>query len=186
MFAVKGGRFMTHNKKLRDCGQPLANFFASGVLALEEKLGPILWQLPPQLPFDAERLAAFFAILPRTTSAAAVLARSHDARIKHGAHLDVQAGRPLRYALEVRHPSYDDPAFMKLLRKHDIAFCVADTAGKYLYREDVTSDFVYVRLHGDKRLYVSGYGPAALDRWAERIRSGEPTGATSTCTSTTT
>src|SRR6185503_13598457 len=56
VFAVKGGRFLTHNKKLRDCAGPLANFFASGVLVLEEKLGPILWQLPPQLPFDAERL----------------------------------------------------------------------------------------------------------------------------------
>ena len=169
VFAVKGGRFLTHNKKLRDCGPPLANFFASGVLALEDKLGPILWQLPPQLPFDADRLDSFFALLPRTTAAAAHLARGHDQRIKHGAYLDIEADRPLRYALEVRHESYDDAAFIRLLRKHDVALCVADTAGKFLYREDVTSDFVYVRLHGDKKLYVSGYGRASLDRWAERI-----------------
>ena len=74
VFAVKGGRFLTHDKKLRDCGQPLANFFASGVLALEDKLGPILWRLPPQLPFDAQRIEDFFGIMPRTTAAAAEVA----------------------------------------------------------------------------------------------------------------
>jgi uncharacterized protein YecE (DUF72 family) len=169
LFAVKGGRFITHNKKLRDCGLPLANFFASGVLALEEKLGPVLWQLPPQLPYSAERLEAFFASLPRSTATAAEVARGHDARIRHGAYLDVREDRPIRYALEVRHESYDDTAFVKLLRKHDIALCVADTAGKWPYLEDVTSDFVYARLHGDKKLYVSGYGRESLDRWAERI-----------------
>jgi uncharacterized protein YecE (DUF72 family) len=169
VFAVKGGRFLTHNKKLRDCAQPLANFFASGVLALEHKLGPILWQLPPQLGFDAARLEAFFAILPRTTRAAAALGARHDHRLKHGAALDVSIDRPLRYALEPRHESFDDPAFVALLRKHDVALCVADTAGKWPYLEEVTSDFVYVRLHGDKRLYVSGYGSDALDRWAAKV-----------------
>lgn len=169
LFAVKGGRFLTHNKKLRDCAQPLANFFASGVLALEEKLGPVLWQLPPQLPFDAQRLEEFFALLPRSTAAAAEVARRHDERIKHGAYLDVEDDRPLRYALEVRHETYDDPAFVKLLRKHCVALVVADTAGKFPYLEDVTADFVYARLHGDKKLYVSGYGRESLDRWAARV-----------------
>jgi uncharacterized protein YecE (DUF72 family) len=152
VFAVKGGRFLTHNKKLRDCRPPLANFLASGVLALEDKLGPILWQLPPQVPFDKQRLEDFFGILPRTTAAAATIASEHDARLKHGAYLDVKADRRLRYALEVRHETYDDPAFVKILRKHDIALVVADTAGKYPYLEDVTSDFVYARLHGEKKL----------------------------------
>lgn len=169
MFAVKGGRFLTHNKKLRDCRPPLANFLASGVLALEDKLGPILWQLPPQVPFDKQRLEDFFGILPRTTAAAAEIAREHDARLKHGAYLDVKADRRIRYALEVRHETYDDPAFVKLLRKHDVALVVADTAGKYPYLEDVTSDFVYARLHGEKKLYVSGYDRGALDRWAARV-----------------
>ena len=169
VFAVKGGRFLTHNKKLRGCRTPLANFFASGVLALEAKLGPVLWQLPPQLPFDAERLESFFAILPRTTAAASELAREHDGRMKYGAHLTIEADRPIRYALEVRHESYGDPRFVKLLREHQIALCVADTAGKFPYFEDVTADFVYVRLHGEKELYVSGYGAASLDRWAARI-----------------
>jgi uncharacterized protein YecE (DUF72 family) len=169
VFAVKGGRFITHNKKLRDCAPPLANFFASGVLALEDKLGPILWQLPPQLPFDKQRLEDFFGILPRTSAAAAEVASRHDSRIKHGAYLDVKEDRPLRYALEVRHDTYRDPSFVKVLRQHDIALVVADTAGKWPYLEDVTSDFVYARLHGDKKLYVSGYDRASLDRWASKI-----------------
>jgi uncharacterized protein YecE (DUF72 family) len=169
VFAVKGGRFLTHNKKLRDCEQPLANFFASGVLALDKKLGPILWQLPPQLGFDAERLETFFAILPRTTHAAARLARGHDHRVEPGAHLDVSADRRLRYALEVRHETFHDPAFLRILRRADVALVVADTAGKWPYLEAVTSDHVYVRLHGAKRLYVSGYGRTALDAWAKRV-----------------
>jgi uncharacterized protein YecE (DUF72 family) len=169
VFAVKGSRFVTHNKKLRECGLPLANFFASGVLALEQKLGPILWQLPPQLSFDAQRLEDFLGILPRTTEQAAALAAQHDHRLGHGAYLDVQADRPLRYAMEVRHPSYADPSFVKLLRKHGVALVVADTAGKWPYLEDVTAGFVYVRLHGDEQLYVSGYDRRALDRWAARI-----------------
>jgi uncharacterized protein YecE (DUF72 family) len=169
VFAVKGGRFMTHHKKLRDCETPLANFFASGVLALEEKLGPILWQLPPQLAFDAERLETFFALLPRTSREAAALARRHDARLRHGEHLDVRADRPLRHALEVRHATFTAPAFVDVLRRADVALCVADTAGRWPFLDAVTSDFVYVRLHGDKRLYVSGYGRAVLDAWAARI-----------------
>jgi uncharacterized protein YecE (DUF72 family) len=181
VFAVKGGRFLTHNKKLRDCGLPLANFLASGVLALEEKLGPILWQLPPQLRFDAQRLEDFFAILPRSTMTAADIASRHDARIKRGAYLEVKEDRRLRYAVEVRHESYDDPAFVKILRAHDIALAVADTAGKFPYLEDVTSDFVYVRLHGSKRLYVSGYDAAGLDRWSTRVLAwrdgGQPSDA---------
>jgi uncharacterized protein YecE (DUF72 family) len=139
------------------------------VLALEERLGPILWQLPPQLVFDPKRLASFFAILPRTTNEAARLARAHDHRLKHGTYLDVAGDRPIRYALEIRHPSYEDPAFLRLLRDHDIALCIADTAGKYPRLEAVTSSFVYVRLHGEKELYVSGYGRASLDCWAQRI-----------------
>jgi uncharacterized protein YecE (DUF72 family) len=169
LFAVKGGRFITHNKKLRGCEGPLANFFASGVLALEEKLGPILWQLPPQLAFDEERTEEFFSILPRTTAAAAQLARRHGASLEHGVHLDVREDRQIRHAVEVRHETFDDPAFVKVLRKHGVALVVADTAGKWPYLEDVTSNFVYVRLHGAKELYVSGYDRASLDHWADRI-----------------
>jgi uncharacterized protein YecE (DUF72 family) len=175
VFAVKGSRFITHNKKLKDTGAALANFFASGVLALEDKLGPLLWQLPPQLGFHAERIEEFLASLPRTTHEAAELGRCHDERLVHGAYLDVRADRPIRYALEVRHASFDDPAFIRVLRKANVALCVADTAGRWPYLEDLTADFVYVRLHGNKQLYASGYSSPELDRWADRIcawRSG--------------
>jgi uncharacterized protein YecE (DUF72 family) len=93
---------------------------------------------------------------------------------------ETDADRPLRHAMEVRHPSYCDAAFVDLLRAHDVALVVADTAGLWPDLEDVTSDFVYVRLHGADELYVSGYTAAALDDWARRIRrwhAGEsPTG----------
>jgi len=169
-FAVKGPRFITHMKKLRDVRVPLANFFASGVLALRAKLGPILWQLPPQLAFDAARLEDFLALLPRDTTAARTLARSHDARVdRTGAWLDDVGKRLLRYALEVRHESFADARLVALLRRHGVALVVADTAGRWPLLEDVTADFVYVRLHGDQELYASGYGDGALADWARRI-----------------
>jgi uncharacterized protein YecE (DUF72 family) len=169
VFALKGGRFITHNKKLRDCEAPLANFFASGPLALEDKLGPILWQLPPQLGFDRDRIENFLALLPRDTGAAVELARLHDARLKGRAHLETGAIRPIRYAVEVRHPSFVDRRFLALLRRYEVAVCVADTAGRWPLIEDVTADFVYVRLHGSRRLYASGYSSAELDEWAAKI-----------------
>ncbi|BBJ95633.1 DUF72 domain-containing protein [Xanthomonas campestris] len=182
VFAVKGPRFVTHMKRLRDCEQALANFFASGVLRLGEKLGPILWQLPPTLRFDDAVLDAFFSALPRDTEAALALARKRDTTLMHGrTALSVDRKRPLRHALEMRHPSFCDPSCMKLLRKHKVGVVVADTAGKFPYLEDVTADFVYLRLHGDAQLYASGYSDHALDRWGERIAAwaagGEPTDA---------
>jgi uncharacterized protein YecE (DUF72 family) len=169
-FAVKGSRYITHLLKLRNVEMALANFFASGLLVLEEKLGPILWQLPPQLAFD-ERLATFLELLPRDTARAAELARGHDERLAGRSVTTTRASRPLRYALEVRHPSFCTPELVELLRGHGVALVVADTAGRWPYLEDVTADFVYVRLHGDETLYVSGYGPAALRRWSQRIEA---------------
>ena len=171
VFSVKGPRFITHMKRLSGVEVPLANFFASGVLALGDRLGPVLWQLPPTLRFDADLLAAFFALLPRTTHAASQLAAHHDQRLDGRAFTATDADRPLRHALEVRHASFETPEFVHLLRDDDIALVCADTAGKWPALDDVTSDFVYARLHGDQELYVSGYGDAALDRWAARVRT---------------
>ncbi|GAB3877385.1 DUF72 domain-containing protein [Kibdelosporangium lantanae] len=168
-FAVKGSRFVTHLKRLRDIEIPLANFLASGVLALRHKLGPILWQLPPNLQFDADVLRSFFAVLPRTTAAAASLARKHDARVDGRTWTKPGRRGPLRHAIEPRHPSFSDPAFLSLAREYGIALVVADTAGKFPYFEQVTADFVYIRLHGDVELYASGYTPTALDNWAAKI-----------------
>jgi uncharacterized protein YecE (DUF72 family) len=171
LFAVKGGRFITHLKQLRDVETPLANFFASGVLALGGKLGPLLWQLPPRMRFDAARLEAFLNLLPRSTVAAARLAAGHDERLDGRALTETDADRPLRHALEVRHESFRDPALPALLRAHDVALVVADSAGTWPYFEQVTAGFVYVRLHGADELYVSGYTAEALDRWAGKVRA---------------
>ncbi len=179
VFAVKGGRFVTHMKKLRDVEVPLANFLASGVLALGPKLGPLLWQLPPQLGYDAARLRDFFALLPTTTDEAATIAAGHDERMDGRAWLGADPGRPLRHALEVRHRSYEQhlDELAELAAEHSVALVVADTAGRWPFLDRVTADFVYVRLHGDVELYASGYSPAALDAWAGRVR-GWVTGAT--------
>jgi uncharacterized protein YecE (DUF72 family) len=170
-FAVKGSRYITHMKRLRGVETALANFFASGVLALEDKLGPFLWQLPPTLRFDADTLARFLEALPRTTRDAAKLARRHDRRVDGRAYLDAGAQRTLRHALEIRHSSFATLELVALLREQGVALVVADTAGRWPFLEDVTADFVYVRLHGDVKLYESGYTDAALERWAERIRA---------------
>lgn len=173
VFAVKCPRFITHLKRLKSVEIPLANFFASGVLRLGAKLGPMLWQLPPSFKFDPERLAAFFDLLPRSTAEAARIARRHDAHLKKSrAWLRTDEDRPLRHALEVRHNSFIVPEFVELLRRHEIALVVADTAGKWPFMEDVTADFIYIRLHGDEQLYVSGYTDEALDLWAKRSGAG--------------
>ena len=170
VFAVKGGRFITHLKQLRDVEVPLANFFASGVLALGAKLGPILWQLPPRMKFDPDRLGAFIAMLPRSTAAAAALAAGHDERLEGRAHVETDADRPLRHALEVRHESFRAPGFAELARAHQVAVVVADSAGTWPRFDELTTDFCYVRLHGADELYTSGYTPEALDAWARSVR----------------
>jgi uncharacterized protein YecE (DUF72 family) len=171
VFSVKGGRFITHMKRLRDVDTALANFFASGVLGLGPKLGPVLWQLPPTLAFDQQALSDFLGRLPRTTTAAAELARHHDERLRDRALTETDADRPIRHALEVRHPSFVTTEFIELLRAQGIALVVSDTAGTFPILDDVTADFVYVRLHGDQELYVSGYDDEALKRWAAKIHA---------------
>lgn len=171
VFSLKGGRFITHMRRLRDVQVPLANFFASGVLCLKEKLGPILWQFPPNMKFDAERFADFFAMLPRDTEAAAEFSKGHDSKARHGVWTETDRKRPLRYAVEIRHESFINQEFITLLRNHGIAFVFADSAGRYPYAEDLTADFVYLRLHGAEELYASGYTDSALHWWTERIRT---------------
>ncbi|HEY0640275.1 MAG TPA: DUF72 domain-containing protein [Pseudonocardiaceae bacterium] len=171
VFAVKGSRFLTHMTRLREPEQPLANFLASGLLALGEKLGPLLWQLPPSTAFEPERLGEFLALLPRTTRAAARLAERHDERLDGRAVTSTDADRPLRHALEVRHESFRDPAATALLREQGVALVVADTAGRWpLLDEPTSQELAYARLHGAEELYVSGYDEDDLRPWAERVR----------------
>lgn len=171
VFAVKGSRFITHNLKLRNADVALANFFASGILALKEKTGPFLWQLPGTYGFDAERISSFLRRLPRDSSAAARIARRHDERVKRGVLVSSAARVRYRHALEVRHPSYFSDELYAILRAEGVAFVVSDTAGKFPSAEEVTADFVYVRLHGSRQLYVSGYTARELDVWAGRVRA---------------
>jgi uncharacterized protein YecE (DUF72 family) len=177
VYAVKGSRYITHLLRLKNIEKPLANFYASGILALGDKLGPFLWQFPPMFRFDPSRLESFFALLPRDTGQALALARKRDKRMTGRSRLAIDAPRKLRHAIEVRHESFITDDFIALLKQHDIGLVVADTAGKWPKLYDVTSDFVYVRLHGDIKIYTSGYTSRALDAWARRIRGWSAEGA---------
>jgi uncharacterized protein YecE (DUF72 family) len=170
VFAVKGPRFITHMKRLKDVAAPLANFMANGLLELGPKLGPILWQFPPDFRFNAEKIKSFFEMLPRDTTAAARLARRHDARVKGRTSFTVRAAQPMRHAMEIRHDSFRDPAFVRLLRKYRVALVCADTV-EWPRLTDLTSDFAYCRLHGSEVLYASGYDAPALKQWASWVRA---------------
>lgn len=167
VFAVKGPRFITHVRRLREIEAPLANFFASGPLRLGDRLGPFLWQFPPNFRFDAAQLGHFLELLPRDTTKAAALARRHDARIR-AVDDAAPAPRPLRHAIEIRHDSFRDPGFVALLRAHNVALVCADTV-EWPRLMDLTADFAYVRLHGSEELYRSRYKPAVRRRWAARV-----------------
>lgn len=142
VLAVKGSRFITHLKRLRDVEDGLARFFGSGVLELGPKLGPVLWQLPASLPYDAALMGSFYRLLPRG----------------------------VRHVVEFRHRSFCvDEAFAQM-REHGIGCVVSDSPGRWPMAEVVTSDVVHVRLHGHTELYASGYAPRSLDRWASKCR----------------
>ncbi len=168
VFAVKGPRFITHVKRLREPEAPLANFMASGPLRLGAKLGPMLWQFPPNFAFDRDLMDAFLRLLPRDGAQASALAHRHDHRLKARGWLSAEGVPPLRHAVEIRHESFRDPAFVDLLRQHEVALVCADTVDWPLLM-DLTADFVYVRLHGSRELYRSGYDRAEIERWARRI-----------------
>ena len=168
VFSVKATRYITHDQKLRNIEIPLANFFASGLLNLGKKLGPILWQFPPSFRFDRELVESFFALLPRDTMQAAMMAKSHDSWMKERALTEATSKMKLRHTMEIRHKSFATPEFIELLRKYEVAVVCAD-AVEWPRLMDVTSDFVYCRLHGSEELYASGYSDDALDEWAARI-----------------
>ncbi|MDP9066021.1 MAG: DUF72 domain-containing protein [Pseudomonadota bacterium] len=178
IFCVKGPRYVTHMRRLKDVQKPLANFFASGLFNLREKLGPILWQLPPNFKYDEQRLEDFLRLLPRDLAAAAALARKRDPFMKGRTRLAVDENRPLRHALEVRNETFRNPGYFALLKRHNVASVIAESAGKWPLFEDITANFVYMRLHGDTEIYRSGYTDKSLRAWAERVaawhRGAEP------------
>lgn len=180
IFSVKANRYISHVKRLKDIETPMANFFASGVLNLREKLGPFLWQFPPSMIFDPDRWEKFLDLLPWDFHGASKLAKKNELA-KDRTSFHVEKNFKIRHAVEVRNLSFLNPDFVDLLRKYQVAIVFADTAGKWPYLEDVTSDFIYIRLHGDEELYVSGYDDDSLDFWSRRIRAwkkgGEPSDA---------
>lgn len=169
VFAVKGGRYITHLRRLRDVDTALANFFASGVLLLREKLGPFLWQLPERVEFDEPTLAAFLAKLPRSAGELAAIAAHHDDKVRATAY-ETGADVPVRHAFEVRHRSFDDDRFFALLHEHGAACVVSDSAGRWPCIDRPTAAFDYIRLHGHSELYASRYADRTLHRWADRCR----------------
>jgi len=139
-FAVKGSRFITHNKKLKDPENAIDNILPRAVEGLGPKLGPVLWQLPPKWQQNLERLEEFLAVLPRE----------------------------LRYAFEFRHESWVTPETMAILSRYNAAFCIYELAG-YHSPIELTADWTYVRLHGPGGKYQGSYPRSTLRRWAERI-----------------
>jgi uncharacterized protein YecE (DUF72 family) len=171
MFSIKGPQYVTHIRRLKDVKAPVANFIASGILHLKHKMGPILWQLPPSLVCDLEKLESFFKLLPKTVKEAAAFTKYAD-RVEPDFPAEAKKSlQVMRHAMEVRHFSFENPDFVLLARKYNIAIVFADTAGRWPYIEDVTSDFVYLRLHGDLELYASGYGKETIKWWAQRIKT---------------
>ncbi len=147
VFSVKGPRFVVQRGKLAEAGESITRFFATGVLELGDRLGPILWQFAPTKKFDAADFGAFLELLPQD--------------------LD---GRRIRHVVEVRHPSFGTPEFIALLRKFSIPVVFSEHA-TYPAIADVTSDFVYARLQKGEDAIATGYPPDALDAWAGRVRA---------------
>lgn len=167
VFSVKASRYITHVRRLRQIETPLANFFAAGLLKLGPKLGPILWQFPPNFQYSRELVENFFQLLPKDTESASLLAQNHDRLAEGRAYVETDRKRPIRHAMEIRHASFITPDFIALLRKYKIALVCAD-AVEWPRLMDVTSDFIYCRLHGSEQLYTSGYHKKAIAEWAER------------------
>lgn len=168
-FAIKAPKYITHERRLKDIATPVANFLASGILALKDKLGPLLWQLPPHLPYDVVRIKAFLEGLPHTTKDAVKIAGNHSEWMAERCYLETDIDRPLRHALEVRHHSYVNDEFLSLMKEHKVAIVIGDTAGKWPMIEHITGSMIYIRLHGDEELYPKGYTKQALKSWAAKI-----------------
>lgn len=178
VFSVKANRYITHIRRLNDVDSALANFFASGVLCLKEKLGPILWQFPPSFVCDHSKMSDFFARLPKSRREACKLADNNELEPENVAYTVGRKNLSIRHCVEIRHKSFMTPDFFSLLKDFGIAFVIADAARKWPYAEELTADFVYIRLHGDEELYTSGYTPTAIKEWARKIRlwsKGRPT-----------
>lgn len=171
VFSVKAPQYITHVRRLKDVEDPLANFLASGVLALGRKLGPILWQFPPNVMLKDDRFETFFRLLPHDSESAARLAKKHTSKVEGRSFVDPAESFRVRHAFEFRHPSFADPAFIALMRERGVAVVFAHSGLKSPYMEDLTADFVYLRMHGQEPAYRKGYPDKALDWLEKRTRA---------------
>ncbi len=167
VFSIKGPQLVTHIKRLKNCEQELANFFASGPLALGAKLGPFIWQLPPNVSYSRDVLSAFLKLLPRTTADYAALAGKADERLKSVPFLSTAGVEGIRHAIEMRNASFDVPEVNALLGEYNVARVIADTAESP--SRELTADFAYCRLQGPPR--GDGYQPADIADWAATTKA---------------
>lgn len=168
-FSIKAPQYITHVKRLKEVDEAVANFFASGLFCLREKLGPILWQFPPNVTLKDDRFEKFLDLLPHDSNAAVEIAKKHSPKMDGRSELSFPGDSPLRHAFEFRHPSFQNPEFIELLRKHGVAVVFAHSGLKSPYMEDVTADFIYARMHGQEPQFKKGYPQSVLSWWADRV-----------------
>lgn len=170
VFSVKAPQYITHIKRLKEVDGALANFLASGLLCLKEKLGPILWQFPPNVTLKDDRFEKFFEMLPHDSKQAAKQAKRHSESLDGRTYTKADGDFKVRHAFEFRHPSFMNPEFIDLMRKHGVAVVFAHAGGiKAPYMEDLTADFVYARMHGQEEKFKKGYTKETLEWWADRV-----------------
>ncbi|MBN9334977.1 DUF72 domain-containing protein [Devosia sp.] len=172
-FSIKGPQLVTHIKRLKNCEDALAGFFASGPLALGDRLGPFIWQLPPNLSFDPASFSTFLKLLPRDIDAYLALAGKAEGG-KSPPYLDANGNKTFRHAIEMRHESFDRPEVDALLREHNVARVIADTADNP--RRDLTADFAYCRFQGPARPDAAGYGEADIADLVQTLATWQQSG----------
>ena len=170
-FSVKAPQYITHIRRLKDVKEPLANFMASGLLCLGEKMGPLLWQFPPNVMLKDDRFEKFLKMLPHDAKSAAKLAKQHSSRVDGRNFIKALGDFPVRHAFEFRHPSFKNPDFLKLLKKHNVAVVFAHSGEKSPYMEDLTADFIYARMHGQEAKYKKGYTSEIIAWLADRVET---------------
>ena len=166
VFAIKGLEAVTRIPRFRNARHNLSEFFASGVLELGDKLGPVLWQLPSGSVYDTASLSGFLELLPRTFAAASALAAETDPAF---ATTNTSDARRIRHAIEVRDASYLNLQFVDMLTAAGVAIVFTNAPDSPVFREP-TADFIYVRLSSGEDHFVDGYDDATLREWADRIR----------------
>ena len=171
VFSLKAPQYITHIRRLKDVEEPLANFLASGVFCLREKMGPILWQFPPSVMLKDDRFENFLKLLPFDSKSAARMAKRHGSKVDGRSYTQVHGDFPLRHAFEFRHDSFVNEGFIELLREYGVAVVFAHSGLKSPYMEDLTADFIYARMHGQEREFKKGYTAESIAWLAKRVET---------------